>query len=42
MEELAGKVMCEQPYNNRFQPTYLPPLRHGKSAAEPERWAPHA
>ena len=26
--------------NNVLQPTYLPPLRYGKSAAEPGRWAP--
>ncbi len=25
--------------NNGLQPTYLPSLRYGKSAAEPERWA---
>jgi len=26
-------------FNNALHPTYLPPLRYGKYAGEPERWA---
>lgn len=33
MTSLLGGVTA----NNRFQPTFLPPLRSGKNAAEPER-----